>query len=524
MREGADGNRLSPAQRTAWLRLIRTDNVGPNTFRQLLNRYGSAEAALEQLRDLARRSGVAHPPQAVSRSSAEDEIAATEKLGGRIVASGEPDYPELLRFIPAAPPIVTMAGGERLDWSRAVALVGARNASSAGQKFARILAGDLGGRGFTVVSGLARGIDAAAHQASLKTGTVAVLAGGLDHIYPEENVPLAREIANRHQAAVATFLQDLARTAGTIGADHRRADGQGLGQDIAETLPARGKREHVRPRHIGIRIGNETRQAHVVRHAELARELLQFVPLAPFAQDDEPRREYTAQAGKGAQQRREILARAQFAGAENDRPILGRQPGMVHRLGRLHRQVIRDQRAGDRPHTLGGQMRHAGQIQRRAPRRRDHRIRQRIEQSHPQRLQPALQHGARGEIDRHSGADAHRDARIHSGKQAGEEDRAIDPILVAQQERGARAAQIADQRPQRRRHVRDAEIDALDPGRQLPQIRAVPAYLQQIHRVAGGGKTPHQMPRQTVDPAVTGGGEKKGELHRAGIVPQGDRI
>jgi len=240
MREGADGKRLSPAQRTAWLRLIRTDNVGPNTFRQLLNRYGSADAALEQLRDLARRSGVTQPPQVVSQSAAEDEIAATEKLGGRIVASGEPDYPELLHFIPAPPPIVTIAGGERLDWSRAVALVGARNASSAGQKFARILAADLGERGFTIVSGLARGIDAAAHAASLATGTVAALAGGLANIYPEENLPLARAIVEQGGALLTEMPLNWVPRARDFPRRNRLISGLSLGVVVVEAAKRSG--------------------------------------------------------------------------------------------------------------------------------------------------------------------------------------------------------------------------------------------------------------------------------------------
>jgi DNA processing protein len=240
MREGADGTRLSPAQRVAWLRLIRTDNVGPNTFRQLLNRYGSAEAALDQLADLARRSGVATPPRTVSQGEAEDEIAATEKLGGRMVASGEPDYPKLLRFIPAAPPIVTIAGGERLDWSRRVGLVGARNASSAGQKMARILAGDLGARGFTVVSGLARGIDAAAHQASLGTGTVAALAGGLDNIYPDENVPLARAIVDNGGALLTEMPLGWVPRARDFPRRNRLISGLSLGVVVVEAARRSG--------------------------------------------------------------------------------------------------------------------------------------------------------------------------------------------------------------------------------------------------------------------------------------------
>jgi DNA processing protein len=193
MGTSAGGTRLTPAQRVAWLRLIRTDNVGPVTFRQLLNRCGSAEQAISDLPQLLQRAGTSHA-KIPSQAQAEDEIAALDRLGARFVASGEPDYPPLLRFIAASPPLVAIKGGENLDWQRTVGIVGARNASAAGQKMARNLALDLGERGYTIVSGLARGIDAASHKASLRTGTVAVLAGGLDHLYPEENIPLSEEI------------------------------------------------------------------------------------------------------------------------------------------------------------------------------------------------------------------------------------------------------------------------------------------------------------------------------------------
>jgi DNA processing protein len=191
----ATGTLLSPSQKIAWLRLIRTDNVGPITFRQLLNRTGSAEAALAELPRLAGRVGVG--TRIPTQTEAEDEIAAIDKLGGRLVGSGEPDYPPLLHYISGAPPLLTIAGGARLDLGRTVAIVGARNASAAGQRMTTILATDLGERGYTVVSGLARGIDAAAHRATLRTGTVAVLAGGLDKIYPDENIPLAKTIVEQ---------------------------------------------------------------------------------------------------------------------------------------------------------------------------------------------------------------------------------------------------------------------------------------------------------------------------------------
>jgi len=183
---------LTPAQRIAWLRLLRTDNVGPVTFRQLLNRFGSAEAAIAALPTLSGKSS--RTLSVISQSQAEDEMAGLSRYGARLVAQGESDYPPHLLHIAASPPLLTMAGGDRVDWLRTVGVVGARNASSAGVKMTRLLAEELGALGYTVVSGLARGIDAAAHRASLNTGTVAVLAGGFDRIYPDENIPLAHDI------------------------------------------------------------------------------------------------------------------------------------------------------------------------------------------------------------------------------------------------------------------------------------------------------------------------------------------
>lgn len=186
------GTRLTPSQKVAWLRLIRTENVGPITFRQLLRRAGSAEQAIIDLPSLASRVGVG--TRIPSVTAAEEEIASVEKLGGRLVAMGEPDYPVLLGHIADAPPLLSIVGGERLRLDQTVSIVGARNASAAGQRMTEILARGLGAAGLTIVSGLARGIDTAAHKAALGTGTAAVLAGGIDQIYPDENIPLARAI------------------------------------------------------------------------------------------------------------------------------------------------------------------------------------------------------------------------------------------------------------------------------------------------------------------------------------------
>ena len=233
-----DGIELTPSQRTAWLRLIRTDNVGPQTFRQMINREGSAEAALEALPGLLRRIGT--PARIPSLAEAEEEIARTAKLGGRLVGSGEPGYPPLLRYISGAPPMVTIAGGDNLEWRRTVAIVGARNASTAGQKFARMLAADLGDARYTVVSGLARGIDSAAHAASLHTGTVAVLAGGLDQIYPSENLPLAREIVANGGALLSEMPLGWEPRARDFPRRNRLVSGLSLGTVVVEAAKRSG--------------------------------------------------------------------------------------------------------------------------------------------------------------------------------------------------------------------------------------------------------------------------------------------
>ncbi|MFN4211337.1 MAG: DNA-processing protein DprA [Devosia sp.] len=229
---------LTDAQRIAWLRLVRSDNVGPATFRQLLNRFASAEAALEALPGLLKRTG--KPLRITSQAAAEDEIAGLSRYGARLVASGEPDYPDLLKFIPAAPPLVTMAGGANLDWQRTVGIVGARNASAAGIKMTRMLAGDLGERGYTVVSGLARGIDTAAHKATLNTGTIAVLAGGFDKIYPDENIPLAHDILDNGGALLTEMPLGWEPRARDFPRRNRLVSGLSLGIVVVEAAKRSG--------------------------------------------------------------------------------------------------------------------------------------------------------------------------------------------------------------------------------------------------------------------------------------------
>lgn len=188
---------LNPDERLDWLRLIRTENVGPLTFHQLLQRFGSAAAALEELPRAAERGGRRRPIAVGTRSAAERELAALAKVGGRLIAWGEPEYPAALAALEDAPPLISVKGDVTLLERRSVAIVGARNASANGRRFAREIAAELGREGLLIVSGLARGIDAAAHQGSLATGTLAVVAGGVDVVYADENQGLYDAIVER---------------------------------------------------------------------------------------------------------------------------------------------------------------------------------------------------------------------------------------------------------------------------------------------------------------------------------------
>jgi DNA processing protein len=184
---------LTPAQRLDWLRLIRSDNVGPRTFRMLLKRCGSAGAAIEALPELARRGG-ARAVRIFPRGEAEAELAAAAKMDVAYIALGEDGYPARLAEIDDAPPILAVRGKTAVLNRPMIAIVGSRNASAAGLKLAEQLAKDLGAAGLAVASGLARGIDGAAHRATIATGTVAVLAGGHARIYPPEHAPLVEAL------------------------------------------------------------------------------------------------------------------------------------------------------------------------------------------------------------------------------------------------------------------------------------------------------------------------------------------
>jgi DNA processing protein len=178
------------------LRLARSRNIGPVAYAQLMMRFGSAEAALDAIPDLARRGG-GRAPKIADPGAIEAEMASVARLGARYLFLGDPGYPVALAEIPTAPPALIVRGEAELLQKPMIAMVGARNASAAARRFARDLAFRLGAEGYVVVSGLARGIDTAAHTGALDSGTIAVIAGGTDVFYPPENEELQIAIGER---------------------------------------------------------------------------------------------------------------------------------------------------------------------------------------------------------------------------------------------------------------------------------------------------------------------------------------
>lgn len=195
---------LSRPEKIAWARLARTPRVGPLTFHRLLAKYKTADAALEAL---PRISNLEAPPS----NKIEIELESLEAINARLIASSEPDYPPLLAQLDAPPPVIAIRGDVKWLKRPAIAIVGSREASAAAQMFAERIAADLGEAGFTIVSGLARGLDAAAHRGALSTGTAAVLAGGLDHPYPPQNLKLHGEICERGAVVTEAPLGTIAR-------------------------------------------------------------------------------------------------------------------------------------------------------------------------------------------------------------------------------------------------------------------------------------------------------------------------
>ncbi len=233
MMQNGNGVRLTDEQRLDWLRLIRSENVGPRTFRSLLHHYGSAAGALAALPDLARRGGAERTIRICRREDAEREMAAAQREGIALIALGEPEYPERLAAIDDAPPLLALRGSPAALAQPMLAMVGSRNASAAGLKFAGRLARELGEAGFVIVSGLARGIDAAAHRASVATGTVAVLAGGHACVYPAEHADLLEAIV-ADGAAVSEMPLDREPRSRDFPRRNRLISGLALGVIVVE--------------------------------------------------------------------------------------------------------------------------------------------------------------------------------------------------------------------------------------------------------------------------------------------------
>ncbi|MER8624648.1 DNA-processing protein DprA [Mesorhizobium sp. M1143] len=240
MSKPAAGPRLSDRQRLSWLRLIRTQNVGPASFRELINRFGSAEAALEMLPELMISGGAKRIMRIPSVEEAEAELDAASENGARFVGIGEADYPPMLKNMDNPPPLIAVKGEAAVFRLPAVAIVGARNASLAGIKMARMLAADLGRDGYVIVSGLARGIDTAAHQGSLSTGTVGVLAGGLDVPYQPENIGLCEDIAERGGAVISEMPFGWQPRAQDFPRRNRLVAGAALGLVVIEAAQRSG--------------------------------------------------------------------------------------------------------------------------------------------------------------------------------------------------------------------------------------------------------------------------------------------
>ena len=186
---------LDDTQRRDWIKLSQCENVGPSTFRQLIAKFGSAADALAALPELSRKGGLSRPLRMYSNEQAEADLERAHELGASFVVAGETGYPPLLFHINGAPPLLCVKGNLALSEIPSVAIVGARNASAGGRKIARQLAAELSEEGFLIVSGLARGIDTAAHEAAPNGRTAAVIAGGIDNIYPPENSELQKLIS-----------------------------------------------------------------------------------------------------------------------------------------------------------------------------------------------------------------------------------------------------------------------------------------------------------------------------------------
>ena len=233
-------SRLSDAQLLDWLRLIRSENIGPRTFRELINRHGGAAAALEALPGLAARSLKGRAIRIADRDEALREIEASRAMGVRFVVMSDADYPPLLRAIGDAPPLLMIRGDATLLARPCVAIVGSRNASASGLSFAERLARGLAREDYVVVSGLARGVDTAAHNATIDTGAIAVLAGGHARPYPSENVALLEKIVESGGAVISEMPLEWEPRGRDFPRRNRLVSGLSLGVVVVEAARRSG--------------------------------------------------------------------------------------------------------------------------------------------------------------------------------------------------------------------------------------------------------------------------------------------
>lgn len=230
---------LSDVERIDWLRLARTSGVGPVTFAKLIERFGDAQSAIDALPRLARRGGRAKPLKPASRDEARRELDRLDSLSARLLCACEPDYPDLLASLDPPPPVISVIGPLDPDARPVCAMVGARNASAIGLRFAGDLARQLGEAGIVVASDLARGIDGAAHAATLRSGTMAVVAGGIASIYPPEHAELHAAIA-RKGLIVSEMPPDYTPQARDFPRRNRLISGLSLGVVVIEAAERSG--------------------------------------------------------------------------------------------------------------------------------------------------------------------------------------------------------------------------------------------------------------------------------------------
>lgn len=298
--EDSLANIITDQEKLARLRLSRTDNIGPMTFTRLLARYGNAVRALEALPHLAARGGRKKPLTACPQNIAEEEIDAIAKAGAHLVVKGEEDYPYLLGQLEDAPPVLTVKGNLNALSQKALAIVGTRNASINGRKITQDIAARIGLAGYYIVSGLARGIDTCAHQAALDSGTIAVLAGGVDVIYPAENESLYHDILAHSGAVIAENPVGTQPQARHFPRRNRIISGMSLGTLVVEAnlksgslITARMTLEQNRelfcipgspldPRAAGTNKLLKEGAAHLVTHADDVLNVLNDLRLSPL--------------------------------------------------------------------------------------------------------------------------------------------------------------------------------------------------------------------------------------------------